>query len=182
MDPVYFTRQLAINRDRIAALARGITEEQARWKPDPESWSILEVVNHLADEEELDFPVRLKIILEPSEKSWTPIDPGAWVIEHQYNEQDLFESLTRYMTLRNANLEWLDSVENPDWDLVYEATFGKIKAGDIFVSWVAHDLMHLRQLVELQRFYLEDKAKPFSLDYAGDWVIPEKEPAKTEIN
>ena len=42
MEAAYFKRQLAINRDRIAALARGISEEQASWKPDPESWSILE--------------------------------------------------------------------------------------------------------------------------------------------
>ncbi len=182
MEAAYFKRQLAINRDRIAALARGIPEEQARWKPDPESWSILEVVNHLADEEELDFPVRLKMILEKSEKPWPPIDPEAWVIEGQYNEQDLYESLTRYMTLRNENLGWLDSVENPDWDMVYEAPFGEIKAGDLFVSWVAHDLLHLRQLVELQRLYLEDKAKPFLLDYAGDWEIPEAEPVKDETD
>ena len=109
------------------------------------------------------------MVLEKSEKPWPPIDPGGWVIEHQYNEQDLYESLTRYMTLRNANLEWLDSVENPDWDTAYEAPFGEIKAGDLFVSWAIHDLLHLRQLVELQRLYLEDRAKPFRLDYAGDW-------------
>ena len=182
MDPVYFKRQLAINRDRIAALARGIPEEQARWKPDPESWSILEVVNHLADEEELDFPVRLKTILEKSEKPWPPIDPEVWVIEGQYNEQDLHESLTRYMTLRNENLGWLDSVENPDWDTVYEAPFGEIKAGDMFVSWVIHDLIHLRQLVDLQSLYLEEIAKPFRLDYAGYGGIPESEPAEIETD
>lgn len=169
MDAAYFKRQLAINRDRIAALARGIPEDQTRWKPDPESWSILEVVCHLVDEEERDFPVRLKMILEKSEKPWPPIDPEGWVIEHQYLEQDLFESLDRYMTLRNESLEWLDSLENPDWETAYEASFGEIKAGDMFVSWVTHDLLHMRQLVELQRFYLEEEAKPYRLDYAGDW-------------
>ncbi|MCJ7717674.1 MAG: DinB family protein [Anaerolineales bacterium] len=169
MDVPYLKRQLAINRDRIAALARSIPEEQAIWKPDPDTWSILEVINHLADEEEFDFPVRLKMILEGSDKSWPPIDPQGWIVEHKYNEQDLFESLTRYMTLRNTNLVWLNSVENPDWEMIHEATFGEIKAGDMFVSWVTHDLLHLRQLVELQRFYLEEQAKPFHLDYAGDW-------------
>ena len=169
MDTAYLRRQLAINRDRIAALARGVPEEQAAWKPDPESWSILEVINHLADEEEFDFPVRLKAILEKSEKPWPPIDPKSWVEEHQYSEQDLYESLNRYMNLRNGSLEWLESVENPDWEIVYEAPFGEISAGDMFVSWVTHDLLHLRQLVELQRFYLVEKTKPFQLDYAGDW-------------
>ena len=49
MDFAYLKRQLAINRDRVAALARGVPEDQARWKPNEESWSILEVVSHLAD-------------------------------------------------------------------------------------------------------------------------------------
>ena len=41
--------QMAENTRRIRALAQNVSEEQARWKPNPESWSILEVVNHLLD-------------------------------------------------------------------------------------------------------------------------------------
>ena len=169
MDEVYLKRQLALNRDRVAALARGISEELTCWKPNEESWSILEVICHLADEEEFDFPVRLQMILEKSEKDWPEFDPEGWVTERNYNEANLFETLNRYVDLRNVALAWLDSLENPDWDIVYEAPFGEITAGDMFVSWVAHDLMHLRQLIELQRFYLVEQAKPYRLDYAGDW-------------
>jgi hypothetical protein len=169
MDAAYLRRQLAINRDRIASLARGIPEDQARWKLNPETWSILEVVSHLADEEEFDFPVRLRMILKESDKDWPAIDPAGWVIERKYNEGDLFETLSKYVALRNESMEWLDTIENPDWDTMYEAPFGEISAGDMFVSWVTHDLLHLRQLVELQRFYLEEMAKPYRLDYAGDW-------------
>ena len=168
MDEVYLKRQLALNRDRVAALARGISEELTCWKPNEESWSILEVICHLADEEEFDFPVRLQMILEKSEKDWPEFDPEGWVTERNYNEANLFETLNRYVDLRNVALAWLDSLENPDWDIVYEAPFGEITAGDMFVSWVAHDLLHLRQLVELQRFYLVEQAKPYRLDYAGD--------------
>lgn len=169
MDEVNLKRQLALNRDRVAALARGISEDQARWKPNEDSWSILEVICHLADEEEFDFPVRLQMILEKSEKAWPEIDSEGWVTERNYIELDLYETLSRYMDLRNEALVWLDSVENPDWDIVYEAPFGEISAGDMFVSWVGHDLVHLRQLIELQRFYLIEQAKPYNLDYAGDW-------------
>jgi len=169
MDEVYLKRQLALNRDRVAALARGISEDLMSWKPNQESWSILEVICHMADEEEFDFPVRLKMILDQSDKAWPEIDPVGWVTERKYNEADLFETLNRYMGLRNEALAWLDSLENPDWDIIYEAPFGEISAGDMFVSWVTHDLIHLRQLVELQRFYLVEQAKPYHLDYAGDW-------------
>ena len=169
MDAVFLRRQLALNRDRIASLARGVPGDQARWKPNPESWSVLEVLCHLADEEEFDFPVRLKMILTKSDKDWPAIDPAGWVVEKKYNQSDLYEIINRYLTLRNESMEWLDTVENPDWDARYEAPFGEISAGDMYVSWITHDLLHLRQLVELQRFYLEEVAKPYSLDYAGDW-------------
>ena len=169
MDEVYLKRQLALNRDRVAALARGISGDQTAWRPNQESWSILEVICHLADEEEYDFPLRLQMILENSEKDWPKIDPAGWVTEHRYKESDLYETLNRYMDLRNEALSWLDSLENPDWDTKFEAPFGAITAGDMFVSWVSHDLLHLRQLIELQRLYLAERAKPYSLEYAGDW-------------
>ena len=169
MDETYLRRQLALNRDRIASLARGITEDQARWKPDQETWSILEVICHLADEEEFDFPVRLKIILDREEKEWPPIDPAGWVVEREYDKENLFESLNRYMELRNDSLEWLDSLNHPKWNTSFEAAFGSITAGDMFASWVTHDLLHIRQLVELHRFYLEEQADPYKLDYAGEW-------------
>ena len=164
-----YKRQLALNRDRVACLAQGVPEDQARWKPDPETWSVLEVVSHLADEEEFDFPVRLKMILEKSDKSWPEIDPQGWVSEREYNQGDLFETLNRYMRLRNEALAWLDNFDLADWEMLYEAPFGEIKAGDMFVSWVTHDLLHLRQLVELQRFFLVKQAQPYRVDYAGDW-------------
>lgn len=169
MDEVYLKRQLALNRDRVAGLARGISEDQARWKPNEESWSTLEVICHLADEEEFDFPYRLQIILEKTEKDWPEIDPVGWFTEHNYHEADLFETLNRFVGLRNEALAWLDSVDNPDWETSYQASFGEISAGDMFAAWVAHDLLHMRQLIELQRFYLEDKAKPYRLDYGGEW-------------
>ena len=169
MDAVFLKRQLAINRDRIAALARGVPEDQARWKPSEDSWSILEVVSHLADEEEFDFPVRLKIILEDEDKSWPEIDPEGWVVKRAYNQGDLFETLNRYVKLRNEWLSWLDTLEDPDWEASYRAPFGDITAGDLFASWAAHDLLHLRQLVELQRHYLAERARPYHMDYAGKW-------------
>jgi hypothetical protein len=169
MDVVYLKRQLALNRDRVAALARGVSEEQARWKPDEESWSILEVVAHLADEEEFDFPLRMKIVLEDEEKNWPEIDPTGWVTEREYNQGDLYESLNRYFNLRNEWLVWLDSLEKPDWEGSYEAPFGMITAGELFASWVTHDLLHLRQLVELHRRYMEEQTKPYKMDYAGEW-------------
>ena len=66
--------------EAIQALAVGAGAEQARWKPAPDSWSLLEVINHLDDEESEDFRARLDILLHRPEEPWPPTDPDGWVL------------------------------------------------------------------------------------------------------
>ncbi|MCH8165404.1 MAG: DinB family protein [Planctomycetes bacterium] len=44
----------------LPAVVRGVTTEDARWKPADGAWSILEIVTHLADEEVEDFRTRVE--------------------------------------------------------------------------------------------------------------------------
>jgi len=66
-------------------------------------------------------------------------------------------------------LAWLRSLDSPDWEATYEAPWGPITAGDLLASWVAHDLLHMRQLVELHWHYKEEQVEPYSTRYAGEW-------------
>lgn len=153
----------------IQGMAAGVPPEQARWKPMPESWSLLEVVCHLLDEEREDFRVRLKHILDQSPGLPPPIDPQGWVTARQYNQRDPGQSLAAFIQEREASLAWLRTLESPDWDVALEAPFGRITAGDMLAAWVAHDLLHLRQLTELHYAYLQRTAQPYRVAYAGDW-------------
>jgi hypothetical protein len=42
-------------------------------------------------------------------------------------------------------------------------------AGDMFGAWVAHDLLHFRQLVELFWAYTTHRLEPHEVGYAGEW-------------
>jgi hypothetical protein len=44
-----------------------------------------------------------------------------------------------------------------------------MKAGEMLSCWVAHDNLHMRQLVELRRSRLENLTAPYYLGYAGEW-------------
>jgi hypothetical protein len=169
MEHSYIISLLTNNAERIKSMVAGISLEQARWKPDPSSWSIIEVVNHLYDEERRDFRIRLDIILHHPEQEWPPIDPEGWVIAQRYNERELESSLESFLKERRVSLEWLNSLEKLDWNKVYQAKFGPISAGDMFCSWAAHDQLHLRQLIELQRGYTELQIMPYQIEYAGKW-------------
>ena len=169
MNHSYFTSLLSQNAKRIEAMATGISGEQARWKSDPNSWSILEVINHLYDEERKDFRIRLDIILHHPEGKWPPIDPEGWAVSQKYNERDLESSLENFIKERQTSLKWLDSLGEVDWDRAYTAQFGSISSGDMFTSWATHDQLHLRQLIELHRSYTELQANPYQIEYAGLW-------------
>ena len=161
--------QMMEDAERVRALAQGVSDRQARWKPDPDTWSILEVVNHLLDEERHDFRVRLDYTLHRPGEPWPPIDPGGWVTERAYNQRDLGASLAQFLSERKASIAWLRALSTPDWDATYEAPWGLIRAGDLFASWVAHDLLHLRQLVELHWAHATTELSPYRPDYAGEW-------------
>jgi hypothetical protein len=169
LDQQHAARLLAQNAARIAALLQETPAIQARWRPDPESWSILEVATHLRDEEREDFRVRLDIILYHPQDPWPPIDPGGWVTARRYNDGDLDRVATDFQEERARSLGWLRGLAAPDWAAMYEAPWGPIRAGDLLASWVAHDLLHLRQLVELQWAYTQLLAAPFGTRYAGEW-------------
>ena len=169
MDFEYVCRSLADNARRIRTMAENMVEDQARWKPEPESWSILEVINHLLDEEKLDFRVRLDITLHRPGEKWPAINPAVWVTERRYNEKDLGDSLARFLSAREDSLSWLRSLQTPNWEASYEAPWGRLSAGDLMAAWAAHDLLHMRQLVELHWAYTAEKTRPFRTLYAGEW-------------
>lgn len=169
MDVDRLSAQMADNAARIRVLVEGVSEQQARWKPTPASWSILEVINHLLDEEREDFRMRLDYTLYRPGETWPPIDPEGWVTERAYNGRDLEASLDSFLAEREASLAWLRGLSAPRWEAAYEAPFGRITAGDVFAAWVAHDLLHMRQLVELHWAYTTAELAPYRVHYAGTW-------------
>ena len=161
---------LAIQADRIRALVEGVSDEQARWKPNADSWSILEVVNHLYDEEREDFRVRLDLLLHQPSEVAPPIDPQAWVLAREYNRRDLAESLSNFLGERQRSLEWLRGLGAPDFATEIVMPWGTTyHPGDMAAAWVSHDLLHLRQLVELHWAWTQRAVAPYQSDYAGAW-------------
>ncbi|BAM00720.1 MULTISPECIES: DinB family protein [Caldilinea] len=169
MEIEHFAQQMLADAERIRVLVQGVSSDQARWKPDDISWSILEVIGHLYDEERLDFRVRLDFMLHRPGEPWPAINPQGWVQEHRYNEEELQELLGGFLAAREDSVRWLRGLLSPNWEVVYEAPFGQIRAGDLLAAWVAHDLLHMRQLVELHWGYLVKEVEPYQVVYAGEW-------------
>ncbi|MEA3327307.1 MAG: DinB family protein [Chloroflexota bacterium] len=153
----------------IRSLVADMTEETARWKPDPDSWSILEVLNHLVDEEVFDFRRHSEHMLFTPDQPWPEIDPQGWIKERTYNQRKLNETLRNFERERANSITWLGELTEPNWDSKVTFSWGALTAGDMLASWLAHDLLHIRQLVELRYQLTAANSIPFRVEYAGKW-------------
>lgn len=153
----------------IAALVTGLTPDEARWKPDLKSWSVLEVLNHLVDEEIYDFRANLKHILYTPDQPLPEIDPMGWVTQRHYNDANFEDTLLRFEAEREKSLTWLAGLTAPDWSAAVSTPWGTLSAGDMLASWLAHDLLHLRQLIELRYQLTSTANQPYRVAYAGEW-------------
>ena len=161
-------RTLEKNGESIMSLYAGISGDEVRWKPAPEKWSLLEILNHLCDEEREDFRKRLTLVLENPEQDWPPIDPEGWARDRDYQSRDLEKSLADFKKERTKSLEWLRSLTSPAWSNERKhPKFGGMKAGDLLASWVAHDLVHIRQIANTRLAFVSEAVNPFSTRYAN---------------
>jgi hypothetical protein len=170
MNVRYYLDRLTHQAEAIARLVEGVDSVRARWRPSPDEWSILEVINHLYDEEVEDFRIRLQMTLRDPLEPWPANDPVRKVTDRNYNSRDLGASLENFLDERTVSLEWLRTAEAPQWQNEHIIpNVGSLRAGDLLASWVAHDLLHLRQLIEIHFSYQSQLAEPYSVEYAGDW-------------
>ncbi len=162
-------KELERNVSVFRSLLRGIPEEQYRWKLSPDKWSLLEIVCHLYDEELQDFRARVKHVLESPSEKMPGINPVELVTTGKYAEQDYEMKLEEFLTERKNSVDWLRSLNNPVWKNFYlHPKYGKLYAGMFLNNWLAHDLLHIRQITKLKFDYFRYKTGD-SFEYAGSW-------------
>ena len=137
------------------------------WKPSETSWSLLEVVCHLLDEEREDFKARIQHLFNNPNTHPPAIDPQGWVTERNYVKQDYKTVLQAFFKERTKSIEWLSGLENAPWKNSFEHQhFGTMSASLFLTNWLAHDYFHFRQIFKIKYLYLQSKSL-HSLEYAG---------------
>ena len=162
--------RLVSNAEAIRALVQTVSDEQARWKPDTETWSMQQVMEHVYNEERIDFRKHIKEMFHDPPLPW-----GNWDPQEYISVESCQGALDNFLREREASINWLKALDSPDWDCTSQASFGPegeilvLSAGDVLTSWVAHDFLHIRQMNELLFAWNEKQASPYSVQYAGGW-------------
>lgn len=147
----------------------GLTEEEYLWKSNFDKWCLLEIICHLYDEEREDFRARIRHVLETPTKPLPQFDPTEWVKERNYIDKNYTETIDKFLDERQKSIKWLNSLSNPEWENAYiHPKFGKMTAKMFLSNWLAHDYLHIRQIIKLKFDYLKGLSDE-TLNYAGDW-------------
>ena len=169
MNVNHIISELKKNKKVFSELLNISNTELITWKQNPDKWCLLEIVCHLCDEEREDFRARVQKTLESPGEDPSPIDPVAWVKSREYIKQDYSTKLSEFLKERKASIKYLKSLREPDWDNYFEhPKFGKMTSKLFFTNWLAHDYLHIRQIIKLKFDYLAESTNE-KLNYAGDW-------------
>lgn len=139
------------------------------YRPSEGKWNMQEILCHLYDEEREDFRARLAHVLSTPELPLPSIDPQGWVSSRKYGERNYAEVLSNFLSERKVSVDWLKSLKNPDWSKAYQhPKFGPMSAKLFLCNWLAHDYLHIRQLLYTKHAFLSAQSGE-DLSYAGSW-------------
>ncbi len=149
----------------LRGLLSEISEEDARWKPAVDRFSIAEVLSHLSHSEGHCYRVRVDRFLSEEMPEFEPDDAQMYL--ELYKNRDAEEDFGHFEDQRETNLELLRGLPaSTGLRKARHQTAGEITLSQMLHEWALHDLGHIRQIAELVRArkYLAG-AGPLGADY-----------------
>ncbi|HUO97675.1 MAG TPA: DinB family protein [Rhizomicrobium sp.] len=142
--------QLEVTPDLLRNLMCELSEEDARWKPAPDRFSIAEVLAHLSHSEGHCYRARLDRFVAEDRPEFEPDDAQMYL--DQYRGADPEDAFDHFEDQRETNVEFLRSLppEMGSRVAVHKAA-GEITLSEMLHEWALHDLGHVRQVAELVR-------------------------------
>jgi len=164
--PQDLAQTFALLRNTPASLNALLRDLPASWTHRNEggsTWTVYDVVGHLAYGETTDWPARAKIILEHGESHpFTPFDRLGQTRSSQ--GKSLPQLLDDFATLRSHNLDELQSLNLTAEDLERRGThpaFGPVTLSQLLAAWAVHDTTHLHQISRILAHQYREAVGPW---------------------
>ena len=149
--------------ETLTALLRGLPEEWTRSNAGPDTWSAYDVVGHLLHAEEADWIARARIILEEGEgHPFESFDRTAMF--EKYQGYSLDQLLGAFGERRTQSLATLNGWNITPEQLTLKGThpaLGTVILSQLLATWVAHDLNHIGQIVEVMAHQYTEAVGPW---------------------
>lgn len=117
----------------------------------PDKWSVVEVVQHLADSE-LVYGYRMRLIVAAERPPIPGYDQDAWAVRLGYRERRLEDALADLEAMRTMNLRFLRARSDAELDRIgLHAERGEESVRHLTRLLAGHDLVHLRQIERIKK-------------------------------
>ena len=140
---------LETTADRIEQLIAGGRLEDLRRAPAPGTWSVAEIVSHLADAE-IVFAYRIRMILSTPGTPIQAFNQDNWSKAVRAQESDPRDSLALFRPLRASMLRLLRGLGDEELDRFgIHAERGRETVRHLIRLYAGHDRNHLAQIERL---------------------------------
>ena len=134
----------------LRQLVRGLSAEQARTAhaddASDEAWSVVEIVGHLRDTEEV-MSRRMALLRDEENPRITGFDQEALAVEKDYAGSDLREAVDAYARFRAEHVANLRALSDAQWQRVgHHGPPGPVSIFNHTLHDVYHDAVHLAQI------------------------------------
>ena len=131
---------------KLAKAIRGLTPKQLRSRPEPDKWSIAEILAHLADAE-IVASWRMRAIIGANGTTIQAFDQDVWATVFEYGQRDPKRSLETFRVLRENNLAMLKSIPKATWENYgMHQERGKETIAHLARMFAGHDTNHVKQV------------------------------------
>ncbi len=131
---------------KIEKLIKGVPAAKLRKRPEPDKWSVAEIVVHLADTE-IVGGYRIRTILGAPGTPIAAFNQDAWVTAGHYGKRDVHKSLEHFRTIREANLALLKTLTPEQWKHHgIHSERGEETVEHIVRMFGGHDINHMKQI------------------------------------
>jgi hypothetical protein len=134
----------------LRGLMSELSEEDARWKPAENRFSIAEVLCHLSHSEGHCYRSRVDRFLSEEAPTFEPDDAQMHLEVYKHADPD--EDFAHFEDQRLTNVELLRGLPAAAGNRkALHRTAGEITLSQMLHEWALHDLGHIRQIAELVR-------------------------------
>jgi hypothetical protein len=129
----------------------GLPLDKLRRPEREDKWSIVHVLQHLADAD-IVWAWRMRLILAQDRPTLTGYDQDLWAEHLHYGDTDPNEALELFDVLRRANLRLLSRATERELARVgVHVERGDESLGHLRKLYAGHDLLHLRQIARIRQ-------------------------------
>jgi hypothetical protein len=134
----------------LHGLMSEVTQDDARWKPADDRFSIAEVLAHLSHSEGHCYRTRLDRLMSEERPEFEPDEASMYL--DLYRNADPDDAFARFREQRENNITYMRELPASAGDRrAIHKECGEITLSQMLHEWALHDLGHIRQIAELVR-------------------------------